>query len=120
VKLRALLARAADPGQVESVLELRFLALCAAHGLPRPLTQVRVGRWRADFWFPAEHVVVETDGARFHATAAKRARDERKQGALEARGERVLRLTWAEVARRPAAVAERVREALATANVHAR
>jgi hypothetical protein len=108
-RIRALLAGAVDPGQVESVLELRFLALCAAHGLPRPLTQVRIGPWRVDFRFPAVRVAVETDGARFHATAAKPARDARKDAALAAAGIAVLRATWEDIARRPAEVAARVR-----------
>jgi hypothetical protein len=77
-RLGALLADAVEPGQVESILELRFLRLCATHGLPRPLTQVRFGPWRADFWFPTRRVGVETDSARFHATAAK-ARPRRPQ-----------------------------------------
>ena len=107
-----MLTGAVDPAQVESVLELHFLMLCAAHGLPRPLTQVRFGRWRADFWFPGARVAVEADGARYHATPAKRARDARKTAALEAHGAVVVRVGWDEMTDRPHAVAERVRAAL--------
>ena len=110
-RLRALLADAVEPGQVESILELRFLELCAAHGLPRPQTQAQLGPWRVDFWFPSLRVAVETDGARFHATAAKRARDARKDAALEAAGVRVLRLRWADVTRDPMGTAAAVRAA---------
>jgi hypothetical protein len=95
--LRAVLAGAVIPGQVESILELRFLRLCAAYGLPTPLTQVRIGAWRVDFWFPSARLAVETDGARYHATAAKRRRDAAKTEALEAAGARVLRVRWADV-----------------------
>jgi very-short-patch-repair endonuclease len=118
--LRALVEEAVDPAQVESVLELRFLKLCAAYGLPRPLTQVRMGPWRADFWFARERVVVETDGARFHATTAKRARDAQKRADLEARGEAVVRVTWADVDERPGAVADLVRAALSRDRVRPR
>lgn len=110
--VRAVLVGAVDPGEVESVLELRFLAFCARHGLPRPVTQERFGIWRADFLFAQHGVVVETDGGRFHATAAKRERDRRKTAALQAAGLRVLRVTWAELHDRPADLADRVRRAL--------
>jgi len=110
-RMRALLAGAVDPGQVESVLELRFLALCGAHGLPRPLSQVRFGASRVDFWFPEARVVVETDGARFHASAGKRSRDAEKDAALAALGITVRRLRWADVTERPAAVASALRAA---------
>lgn len=111
--LRALLAGAVEPRGAESVLELRFLQLCTEHGLPRPLTQVRVGRWRVDFWFPRERLAVETDGLRYHATAAKRARDARKAAALATAGAGLLRLGWTEVVDRPHDGADRVRAALA-------
>ncbi len=110
--LRALLAGAVEPGQVESILELRFLRLCADHGLPRPLTQVWFGPWRMDFWFPHARLTVETDGARYHATPGARARDAAKTAALEAGGVRVLRLGWAEITHRPAETAARVNAAL--------
>jgi very-short-patch-repair endonuclease len=111
--LRALLAGAVEPGQVESVLELRFLRLCNAHGLPRPVTQARFGPWRADFWFPDGRLAVETDGGGYHATAAKHARDARKTADLQAAGVRVVRLRWAEVVGRPRVVAGHLRVALA-------
>jgi len=114
--VRALLADAVDPGEIESVLELRFLAFCARWGLPRPLTQERFGLWRADFLFAEHALVVETDGGRFHATAAKRERDRRKTAGLEALGLRVLRVTWPELHERPAALARRIRDALSVAS----
>ncbi len=110
-RLRTILAAAVEPGQVESVLELRFLTMCAAQGLPRPLTQVRFGAWRADFWFPDARVVVETDGARFHATAAKRAQDGAKDAALTALGITVVRVRWSDVTQRPAMLAARLHAA---------
>lgn len=116
-KLQALLAEAVDPGQVESILELRFLRLCSDHGLPRPLTQVRVGPWRADFFFPEQRVIVETDGGRYHATAAKRARDARKTAAFDAAGLTVHRLTYADVTFEPARTAEGLRKALRSSRV---
>lgn len=111
-RLRALLADAVDPGQVESRLELRFLKLCRAHDLPRPLTQVRIGRWRADFLFAGQRLVIETDSARFHHTAAKHRRDAAKTTDLQAAGYAVLRLRWADVVHAPQPTAARIRAAL--------
>lgn len=112
-RLRTLLDDAVDPARVRSVLELRFLRLCAAHGIPRPLVNVPVGPWTPDFRWEEARVVVETDGVRFHRTAAKRRRDARKDADLRAAGYVVLRLTWADVTQRPAATASRVAAALA-------
>ena len=112
-RLRAVLRGAVDPGAVESILELRFLALCATHGLPRPQTQVRIAGWRVDFWFPQARVAVETDGARYHASAAKRARDARKTAELEALRIRVVRIRWADVADAAGATAEVIGVAIA-------
>jgi very-short-patch-repair endonuclease len=112
-KLRAVLAEAVDPEAVRSILELRFLKLCAAHVIRRPLVNVAVGPWLPDFRWEAEGVIVETDGVRFHRTAATRRRDAEKQAFLEGLGYEVSRVTWAEVAETPALVARRVTEALA-------
>jgi predicted transcriptional regulator of viral defense system len=111
-RVRRLLDGAVDPGKVQSRLELRFLKLCKTYGLPRPLTQVRLGRWPVDFYFPDARVAVETDGARFHASAAKRRRDARKGRDIEFGGDLLLRLVWAEVVENAPAAAARVRAAL--------
>lgn len=116
-RLRRMLDGAVDPAQVQSRLELRFLRLCAAYGLPRPLTQVRLGRWPVDFYFPDERVAVETDGRRYHASAAKRRRDARKDRDIEALGVLLLRLMWADVADRPSDVASVLNATLHTRRV---
>jgi hypothetical protein len=109
-KLRRVLAGAVDPAAVRSVLELRFLRMCAANGLPRPLVNVRIGEWTPDFLWPAWQLVVETDGAEFHRTPAARRRDALKDEAMRGLGLTVVRLTWAEVVERPAETARRIRE----------
>jgi very-short-patch-repair endonuclease len=110
-KLRRILVGAVDSADVRSVLELRFLRLCAAHGLPRPRVNVRIGRWTPDFLWPDWGLVVETDGYDFHRTAAARRRDAIKDDFLRSIGLEVVRLTWADVTERPAATAARVRGA---------
>ncbi len=95
--LRRLLEGAVDPSAVRSVLELRFLKLCEAAGVPRPLVNEPLGPWVPDFLWPAQRVVVETDGYAFHRTAAQRRRDAEKDAWLRARGYTIIRLTWADV-----------------------
>ena len=83
-KLRRVLAGAVDPADVRSVLELRFLRMCTAHGLPRPLVNARIGKWMPDFYWPDWRLVVETDSVAFHSTAAARRRDALKDEAMRA------------------------------------
>jgi very-short-patch-repair endonuclease len=107
-KLRRILAGAVDPADVRSVLELRFLRLCAAYGIPRPQVNVRIGAWTPDFLWPEMGLVVETDGYEFHRTAAARRRDATKDEFLRSIGLTVIRLTWADVTERPAETAAKM------------
>ena len=98
------------PQDVRSVLELRFLRMCAAHGLPRPQVNVRMGEWMPDFYWPEWGLIVETDSVAFHSTAWERAARRGKDVAMRALGLDVLRLRWAEVVERPAETARRIHE----------
>ncbi len=109
-KLRKVLEGAVDPSDVRSVLELRFLRMCAAHAIPRPQVNVRLGEWTPDFYWPAWGLVVETDSVAFHSTAWERQRDAEKDLAMRALGFKVLRLMWAEVVGRPAETARGIHE----------
>ncbi len=40
-----------------------------------PLTGRRVNGFKVDFWWPELRLVVETDGLRYHRTAAQQTRD---------------------------------------------
>jgi very-short-patch-repair endonuclease len=109
-KLRKVLVGAVDPADVRSVLELRFLRMCAAHDLPRPQVNVRMGEWTPDFYWPEWGLIVETDSVAFHSTAWERRRDAEKDVAMRERGLPVLRLMWAQVVHRPAEAARRIHE----------
>ena len=111
-KLRVILDGAVDPSGVRSILELRFLRMCAAHRIPRPLVNEKIGVWRPDFLWERQMVVVETDGVDFHRSAAKRRRDGEKDAALTALGFTVIRLRWADVVGRPAETAAVLQDAL--------
>jgi predicted transcriptional regulator of viral defense system len=92
----------------ESQLEEAFLALCRRAGLPQPEVQ----QWinlpdggdpiRADFLWPKERVVVETDGEKYHKTAQRRRSDRRKDQRLTVYGFRPVRTDSRQVLRRPA------------------
>jgi Transcriptional regulator, AbiEi antitoxin/Protein of unknown function (DUF559) len=114
-KLRRILLGAVDPADVRSVLELRFLRMCAAYGIPRPQVNVRIGAWTPDFLWLDKSLVVETDGYDFHRTAAARRRDAAKDEFLRDEGFVVVRLTWADVTERPSETAARVRGATSVA-----
>lgn len=104
-----------DPAGVQSILELRFLRMCAEHGIPRPVVNEKIGPWRPDFLWPEARLVVETDGDRFHRTAAKRARDAAKDAFMRSSGFAVLRLTWSDVTHVPESTAARVLDLLTPA-----
>jgi very-short-patch-repair endonuclease len=109
-KLRKVLVGAVDPADVRSVLELRFLRMCAAHGIPRPQVNVRIDEWMPDFCWPEWGLVVETDSVAFHSTRGAKQRDALKDELLRSMGLNVLRVMWAEVVGRPAATAHRIHE----------
>ena len=62
----------------------------------------------ADFYFPAHHLVVETDGWETHGTKAAFKSDRRKDAALTAAGYRVMRFTYDDVVYEPDTVVERL------------
>ena len=61
-----------------------------------------------DFYFPAHHLVVETDGWETHGTKAAFKSDRRKDAALTAAGYRVMRFTYDDVVYEPDTVVERL------------
>ncbi len=101
------------PRPTRSELEDAVDELLARHGLLAPHTNARIPGlpdWvEVDFFYPAQRLVIEADGARFHDTPIRQAADRRKQSLLEGHGLRVLRLRWED--------AEPDREALTVARV---
>jgi very-short-patch-repair endonuclease/predicted transcriptional regulator of viral defense system len=103
-----------DDAPTRSELERRFLELCADHGLPRPLVnQWILGRFEVDFLWPAERLVVETDGMAWHASTAAVERDHRRDAELRLAGYEVQRFTWRMVTTEGETVARLIRKLLA-------
>lgn len=102
------LRRILDPqafARTDSELERRFLRLVGEADLPKPETQAPVSGFRVDFLWRDSRLVVETDGLRYHRTAADQAKDRRRDQVLAAAGYTVLRFTYAQVVERPSEVA---------------
>ncbi|MDA0179257.1 type IV toxin-antitoxin system AbiEi family antitoxin domain-containing protein [Solirubrobacter phytolaccae] len=111
-RLRRLLATAA-PTRSEN--ENLVLALIHQAGLPRPLVNPSLPgtRYVPDFLWPDMRLILEADSRRFHGNIIARADDATRQLVLETMGLQVIRTTWLEATTRPAAVQQRVAEALA-------
>jgi very-short-patch-repair endonuclease len=98
----------------DSALERRFLRIVRDAGLPKPKTQADLNGYRVDFYWPDLHLVVETDGLRYHRTPAEQARDRERDQAHTAAGLATLRFTHAQVRYEP----DRVRMTLAASVSH--
>ena len=106
-------ATAAEPKLTRSELEARFLALARAAGLTEPEVNSSLAALdhqanEVDFYFPAHHLIVETDGWETHGTKAAFKSDRRKDAALTAAGYRVMRFTYDDVVYEPDTVVARL------------
>jgi Protein of unknown function (DUF559) len=89
-------AGSVDPRAADAIspLEVDFLALCREARLPLPNVNVLVEGHLVDFLWPAERVVVETDGYRYHRDRLAFEHDHEVTVDLEAAGYRVHRTTY--------------------------
>jgi hypothetical protein len=103
-------------GATRSELEERFLAFVESQGLPRPEINSLLelgGRWiECDCLWRTPRVVAELDGRSAHLTRVAFEWDRARDRALQAAGWRVVRVTWRQLARDPAAVAADLRRLL--------
>jgi very-short-patch-repair endonuclease len=109
----ARLLPAGPAAPTRSELERLFLRLVRDAGLPRPLVNRYIGRYMADFAWPAERVIVETDGYAAHGHRAAFERDHARDADLVARGWIVLRFTWRQLRFERVRVATRLAQTLA-------
>jgi len=111
--LRAVLEGWRAPTITDRELEERFFAICRAVDLPEPL----VNQWivlpdvqvKADFLWPAERLVIETDGWGSHGTRRAFVSDRSRDRRLRLAGYEPHRFTWDEVADRPDEVGAELR-----------
>ena len=118
--LRAAATKTTEPRLTRSEAERRLVELVEAAGLPRPQTNVKLGRWEVDALWEREGIVVEVDGFAYHSTRFAFERDRRKDGDLDDAGYRVLRLTWRQLTDERELVVARLARALSEARGRAR
>jgi hypothetical protein len=95
-----------------SELEFLFLDLCGRNDIPAPQVNVEIGAFVADFVWPAQHLIVETDGYRYHRGRAAFEADRGRDLALRARGYDVIRLTYRQIVDKPRETASAIKSAL--------
>jgi len=92
--------------------EQRFLKLCEQHGIPRPECQAEIGLYKPDFHWPAQFLIVATDGRATHGTRQAFEEDRARSAELTIMGYPVLRFTWRQLTEQPEWVAQTVFAAL--------
>lgn len=106
---------ATGPAPTQSVLEDVVLDLLLAGGVEHPDVNrpLQIGGRRVvpDFRWPEHRRVVEADRAAWHDHKLAREDDVERQAALEAAGERVVRVTWAQAISEPQRTLARIRAA---------
>jgi very-short-patch-repair endonuclease len=104
--------RHAPAAATRSEAERHMLRLIRRERLPEPLVNAKLGRFRPDFYWPQQRVVAEYDSLGFHQDIRAFRRDREKSNELQLQGITVLRFTWHELTRKPAALVSRLRLAL--------
>jgi very-short-patch-repair endonuclease len=105
-----------DPDLVaptRSRFERLFRATIRKAGLPFPTSDYPVGPYTADFAWPAERVIVETDGWSFHGHRRAFEDDRARDAYLAANGWVVVRVTWRRLRERPMLVMAQLAQTLA-------
>lgn len=103
--------------RTRSNLERLALRVCHDFDLPRPYAnrELRIGdrTYEADLLWSEPRLVVEVDGDDTHGNPVARENDRRRDADLQLAGWKTIRIGWSELAHEPAAVAERLRAAIA-------
>ena len=106
-----------------SELEVRFLSFVERSGLRRPEVNVPLlvdGRWiECDCLWREARLIAELDGFAAHGTFAAFQADRGRDRALQARGWRLVRITWAQLRDEPEAIARDLRALLSMFPGHA-
>jgi Transcriptional regulator, AbiEi antitoxin len=109
-KLRLVMGH--DAELVLSRLERAFIALLRAHGLPLPLTNIRVGAHRIDCHWPDLNLILELDSFAFHNSRTSWESDRSRERAARATETEHQRLTWYDVVEEPGPTVEWLRRRL--------
>jgi len=110
-----LIDRATAPGAAptRSELERAMRRLVRAARLPQPICQHPIGPYTADFYWPDNQLVAETDGYDGHGHRSAFEHDRARDAWLLANGYVVIRFTWAQITHEPSVVIARLAAVLA-------
>jgi very-short-patch-repair endonuclease len=100
------------PGITRSEAERILRRLLRQAGLPQPQTNVKVGRYEADFLWPEHGVAIELDSWQFHGHRRAFERDRRKGLVLQAAGLDLIRLSALQIRDEPFPVIAQIARAL--------
>ncbi|MGK2955113.1 MAG: endonuclease domain-containing protein [Solirubrobacterales bacterium] len=106
--------------ETESLLEAIVLKLTLDGRIPPPEINRKTRKYRPDFRWPVQRVIVEADGYEFHRGREMFEQDISRANRLRRDGWTVLRFTWRMVDERPDEVAEIIAEVLAEAGSRAK
>jgi very-short-patch-repair endonuclease len=90
-----------ETDRTRSDLESDFLGLCRRHQLPEPEVNVRLDRFLVDFLWRDRHLIVETDGFKYHRGRTAFLDDRDRDLRLRALGFEVVRLSERQVNSEP-------------------
>ncbi len=99
-------------GPTRSEFEDAFIEFASRYDLPAPITNTQLHGYEIDALFPAEHVIVELDGAEFHLDREVFESDRERDAALLEAGYVTVRITWERLKQQPAREAARLRKIL--------
>jgi len=114
--LRSLFKDMRGPDFTRSEAERRCLELLRTAGLSRPHTNVPLGPYELDLFWPEEGIAVEIDGRAHHSSLSRFEGDRRKDMWLRAHGIEVIRLSWKQITRDGTATAVQLGQSLALAH----
>lgn len=115
--LNALVTALDGPQLTRSALEAELRELVRRAGLPLPRTNVRIGPWELDAFWPDARLAVEVDGFEHHSRRPRFEGDRRKDRWLATRGVQVLRFTARQIRNEPVVTAVQIGQTLALAGV---
>jgi very-short-patch-repair endonuclease len=113
--LRAELNREGGPQWTRKEAERRMKLLLRGADLPVALTDQLVASFKADFFWPAQRLIVEVDGYRFHSSRWAFERDHKRDQVHKNAGYEVIRFTWRQLNEEPLRVVAAIAMALGRA-----
>lgn len=111
-ELRGMKLEGVESDRTRSDLESAFLAFFAAHHIPPPEVNPKLGRCEVDFLWRAQRLIVEVDTFTYHRGSIAFADDHQRDLELRRQGYAVHRFTDEQLEAEPDRVAADIREAL--------